>query len=91
MYSIDSLSKQFVRNVVGAALALLVLTVGALLAHIVKQNAQIAALNIRIEAAVAVVSETERRCAEEKDRLRQEQISFIKATSDRVEKLLKRK
>ena len=84
MYSIDSLSKQFVRNVVGAALAALIIAVVAMWVHIVK-------LNTKIEEAAARVAEIERRCGEEKDRLRQEQIKILNLSSERWEKFLKNK
>lgn len=83
MYSISSLSKEFVRNTVGASLALLCIAVSVLF----WENTS---LQDDIRDCHGSQAETERRCAAEKDSLRREQLRFIQTSLERLQRLEER-
>ena len=84
MYSIGSLSKEFVRNVVGATMAMLAMAV----VFLWRENNN---LQIREREKHGLIADIERRCAEEKDALRREQLQFIRESLERLQAIEKNK
>ncbi len=87
MYSIASLSKEFVRNTVAAALSLLVASVVYLSRANERLHDKVQSVREQLGAEIVTI---ERRCALEKDALRIEQLAAIRDALERQEQIEKK-